>query len=580
MADDTAQRLQGLEEKVDELLRRVAELETAPPVLRAGPAKPPDAPLQPVVWAPKSAPPVPPAADQPVDSGGSQFDLEDLLGGRVLGWIGGSAIVLGFVFFLVMAVSRGWSDEPTRVVLAFLGSTLLLGAGLFLYERKGQTQAALAAVGSAIAALYASVTAATQLYDLIAPAAGLAVAVVIGAAATAIAVRWNSRVVAGIGIVGALLAPVLVDAGTSTVALAFMAIALCSAVGVLLWRKWDWLAAAAFLASVPQLVYWIDETYADHLGRVLVVLTLFWLLYVVAAIGYELRVPVRTLRASSASLLLANAVLISAVGYIVLHDRHHADAATAWVIALALVHVVLGAVGFRGRMSSEIGALLAAVGIGLSAIGLALALSGPALVVGWSVEAVMLAWVARRTDERRAVAGVALFLVLAVAHVLIVEAPPQALLVGVDSLPQAIVGIAVVALAALGILLLLPPDEEAWARPFLEGLVAVALVYLPSVAIVDAWTTGDASNPGQTPQLLLSALWGVVGLCALVVGLVRDERRLRLGGLILLAIAVAKVFLFDLTTLESIYRVLSFIALGLLLLSAAFAYQRLRRTVQ
>src|SRR3954470_2472453 len=88
MADDTAQRLQGLEEKVDELLRRVAELETAPPVLRAGPTKPPDAPLQPVVWAPKSAPPpVPPAADQPVDSGGSQFDLEDLLGGRVLGWI-------------------------------------------------------------------------------------------------------------------------------------------------------------------------------------------------------------------------------------------------------------------------------------------------------------------------------------------------------------------------------------------------------------------------------------------------------------------------------------------------------------
>jgi uncharacterized membrane protein len=580
MGDDTAERLERLEEKVDELLRRVANLEAATPPSRADRTQAVGAPLQPAARAAPTAREASQAADQPRDRGRSQLDLEDLLGGRVLGWIGGSAIVLGAVFFLVMAVGRGWIDEPTRIVLAFLGSALLFGAGLYLYERKGQTQAALAAVASAIAAFYASVTAATQLYDLIAPALGLAVAVVIGAAATAIAVRWNSRVVAGVGIVGALLAPVLVDAGTSTVALAFMAIALCASTGVLLWRRWDWLAVAAFVASVPQLVYWIAETYDDHLGRVLVVLTLFWLLYVVAAIGYELRVPVRTLRASSAALLLANAVLISAAGYVVLHERHHADAATAWVVAVALVHVVLGVVGFRGRMSNEIGALLVAVGIGLSAIGLALALSGPALVLGWSVEAVVLAWVARRTDERRAVAGVALFLVLAVAHVLLVEAPPEALLIGVDSLPQAVVGIALVALAALGISLLLPPAGNTWARPLLHGLVAVALVYLPSVAIVDTWTTGDASNPGQTPQLLLSALWGVIGLCALLAGLVRDERRLRLGGLMLLAIAVAKVFLFDLTTLESIYRVLSFIALGLLLLSAAFAYQRLRRTVQ
>jgi uncharacterized membrane protein len=167
---------------------------------------------------------------------------------------------------------------------------------------------------------------------------------------------------------------------------------------------------------------------------------------------------------------------------------------------------------------------------------------------------------------------VLLFLVLATGHVLLVEAPPSALLVGVDSLAQAVVGIAAVAIAALAVERLLP---GAWTFA-LRGLAAVALVYLPSIAIVDTWTTGDASDPGQTAQLLLSALWGLTGLAALVVGLVRDERRLRLAGFGLLAIAVAKVFLFDLTTLESIYRVASFIALGLLLLTAAFAYQRLR----
>jgi LPXTG-motif cell wall-anchored protein len=37
------------------------------------------------------------------------------------------------------------------------------------------------------------------------------------------------------------------------------------------------------------------------------------------------------------------------------------------------------------------------------------------------------------------------------------------------------------------------------------------------------------------------------------------------------------VFAYDLSELESIYRALSFIALGLLLLGGAFAYQRIRK---
>ncbi len=41
-------------------------------------------------------------------------------------------------------------------------------------------------------------------------------------------------------------------------------------------------------------------------------------------------------------------------------------------------------------------------------------------------------------------------------------------------------------------------------------------------------------------------------------------------------VTIAKVFLYDLSTLESIARVVSFMVLGLLLLAGAFAYQRLR----
>ena len=181
--------------------------------------------------------------------------------------------------------------------------------------------------------------------------------------------RWESREIAAIGIIGALLSPVLVDSGTSGVALAFMAIALVSATGVLLWKKWDWLAVAAFVTSVPQLVAWLDDSYRDSLLLALGVLGCFWVVYVVAAVGFELRVPTEKLRFSSASLLLADAILTAGAGWLMLDGADHGDAATGWVIGVAVVHVALGAATFRGRISREIALLLLAVGIGLSAIG-------------------------------------------------------------------------------------------------------------------------------------------------------------------------------------------------------------------
>src|SRR5205814_7633805 len=122
---------------------------------RAPVPAPPAAPMHPP--AAPAAPAMP--AREPVRA--PDVNLEELFGGRVLAWLGGSAVVLGAVFFLVMAVSRGWIDEPTRVVLAFVGSTALLAAALWLYERQGQTQAALAAAAAALASLYASITVGT-----------------------------------------------------------------------------------------------------------------------------------------------------------------------------------------------------------------------------------------------------------------------------------------------------------------------------------------------------------------------------------------------------------------------------------
>ncbi len=564
---------------LERLEQRIGRLEEARPA-------PPARPVVPRVPAGQAGRPEPPSA--PVarpEPKRRDVDFEELLGGRLLAWVGGLAILVGIVFFVAMAVRRGWIGEEMRVVLAFLGSGALVGVGLYLFVSQGRTQASLAAVASGLAGLYASDVAATRLYDLVSPAVGLACAGLIGALGTAIAIRWRTELVGAIGILGALASPILVQAETSGATLAFMAIALVAAVGVLLWQRWDWLAAGAFVLSAPQLAVWIEDTFREELGLALVVLTLFWALYVVAAIGYELRVPVPTLRASSATLLLANAVLFAGGGWLMLHDSDHEHGATAWVIGAAIVHVVLGGFGFRQRMSREIATMVVAVGIGLSAVAAGLALDGPALVVGWSVEAAVLAWVASATREWRALIGTVVFLSLAGAHILTVEAEPESLYRGVDDLVEATVALVVFAAAALVAARFVPATlGKSYAqldlKQLLEAVAALAIVYLGSVAIVDLTREAEtAAEPGQTPQVLLSAYWALLGFGSLLFGLLRDDRRFRIAGFGLLAAAIAKVFLFDLSTLESIYRVLSFIALGLLLLAAAFAYQRIRARV-
>ena len=418
---DLAKQVEALERSLHALERRINKLESeeAPepalaPEIRTEPAAPIVAlnpALEPVLVV---SPAMPPPPSEPVTSPPFEFDFEQLLGARLLAWVGGIAVVLGAVFFVTMAIHRGWIGEGMRVLLAFLCSTALLGAGVWLHERQGRTQTAKIMVAAAIAAQYASLTAATALYDLVSPIEGFLIAGLVGAVASAIAIRWKSVQIAGIGILGALLAPVLVDAGTSLAALVFMALALMSAIAVVIWERWPWLATLAYFVSLPQLLLWIHDSHEHHTYRALVVLLAFWLLYMLAAIGYDLRVASERLRVPSAMLAFSNVVVTSAAGYAVLRSDISDNAATSWVLVMAAVHIVLGfAIAWRRSSAKEVALLAAAIGIGLSAIGLALALDGPALVSCWAVEAALLAWLARRTGSARAVAAALGFLILA-----------------------------------------------------------------------------------------------------------------------------------------------------------------------
>ncbi|MDQ6750133.1 MAG: DUF2339 domain-containing protein, partial [Actinomycetota bacterium] len=226
---------------------------------------------------------------------------------------------------------------------------------------------------------------------------------------------------------------------------------------------------------------------------------------------------------------------------------------------------------------------LDAVGLLVAFYLTAVTLDGAALVVAWAFEAAALAHIARRTRDAVAAIGAPVHLAAAAGLALLAVAPPAALVDGLEDPVAAAAALGAVAVAALRL-------ADLWrAEPVLRWGVglgsAVTLLYLGSAELVTQYQPGTEQLVGdialsvrQQGQLLLSMLWSLVGVAGLLVGLRADRRPLRLGALALLGVAIAKVFVYDLSALTSVYRVVSFIALGLFLLLGAFAHQRLRRS--
>jgi uncharacterized membrane protein len=69
-------------------------------------------------------------------------------------------------------------------------------------------------------------------------------------------------------------------------------------------------------------------------------------------------------------------------------------------------------------------------------------------------------------------------------------------------------------------------------------------------------------------------------LALFTAGMVMRERMYRWIGLGILACALGRVFIFDVWKLETLYRILSFLALGVVLLVVGFIYSKYQEKIR
>lgn len=104
----------------------------------------------------------------------------------------------------------------------------------------------------------------------------------------------------------------------------------------------------------------------------------------------------------------------------------------------------------------------------------------------------------------------------------------------------------------------------------------VLLLWILSSELIHLLSVADQKD---VFKLGISILWAVYALVAVVTGIVKKSKDLRVGGIALFALTLVKLFLYDLEHLSTLSKTVVLVALGLLLLIISFLYTKYRHLI-
>ncbi|MBD0415834.1 DUF2339 domain-containing protein [Oryzicola mucosus] len=198
------------------------------------------------------------AASVPAETVAAKPDIETALGTRWAVWVGGVALALGGVFLVRYSIEAGYFGPAARLTLAALFGLVLIGGGEFIRRTgfkvpvQGAAAAYIPAILTAAGAftLFGVVYAAYGVYGFLGPVPAFLLMGLIGVATIA-ASLVHGRALAGVGLLGSFVTPMLVDSQAPNVwaLFGYLAIVLAATAVIARMRSWSFLMAAAFVGT-------------------------------------------------------------------------------------------------------------------------------------------------------------------------------------------------------------------------------------------------------------------------------------------------------------------------------------------
>jgi len=601
--DSDRNQLQELQLLVRELTSRVYRIERAMGIesVPAAPqpqSPPPPAPSIPVPQPLPETQPMPRIPTQPVLTAPAEAvaNLESRIGSHWLNRIGIAAVLIGVSYFLKFAFDNNWIGPAGRVTIGLLaGITVVIWSERFRSRGYKIFSYSLKAVG--VGVLYLSLWAAFQVYSLIPNGAASMAMLAVTSATAVLALTQDAEILGAFALAGGFITPVLLSTGQNKELQLFSYLVLLDFATLVLvaLKPWRRLLLLSYVGTVLLYVGWYSSFYdRSQLRLTLGFATLFFAIFAIAPL---IALPAKNERSlfSILSLLLA---LVNAGVYFLQVEAMYEQIdkrVTAWfALALAVVYIFLSRqvrVRYRDPAAAQaLHSLHLALAIGFITIAIPIRMDAHWITIGWFVEAAVLLWVADRIHSDFLNAFAVGALVLAVVRLLFIDNFYSTRLIFNARMATHAVAIAVLAILAwYGSK---RNDERG------RTSVALAIVALNALALIalsrevaDYYAqqmAGMRPMPGQWNQsgwlnlrrveisrdFTYSALWMGYGAMLMLIGFWRRSAFVRWQALLLIAVTIVKVFVYDVSQLDRGYRIVSFIVLGVLLLAISFVYQR------
>jgi uncharacterized membrane protein len=564
-----------------------ANLQANPPESRAGTSSVPPPPPRPPR---EGAPDYRTAASTFRNS----HDLEGTIGRLWFNRVGIFALLFGVAFFLKYAFENNWIGPSVRVVLGLLAGIAVIiwserfrnrGSTLFSYSLK--------AVG--VGTLYLSTWGAYQVYRLVPSEAAFFAMIVVTVFTVILAVTQEAEILAVYGMIGGFLTPVLLSTGENHEAVLFtyiclLDLAILVIVSMKPWRRLMW---GSFAGTWSLYAAWFGEYYTQPQRP----LTVFFasLFFIILATVPLFTPLTRSRWHKGFSVTLTLLPLANAAAFFVALDAMYwndRDTLTWYALALAAAYLLLAgqfkrrAGGGEPETLNLTSLLHIAIAVGFVTIAIPLKLHAHWITIGWLMEAAALLSISvpARADFLRYFAAATL--ALGVFRLLLVDQFHVTTLLLNARFGTYLVAIGIMAgMVAVGNRF--ASEAE---KPFFR-IASVVLNLLALVALsleahdyfgrqLTAYDHTSTGGYGPFQQIefarnfTFSAIWLAYGACLMAFGFWRRTAFVRWQALVLIAFTIGKVFLFDISSLGTGYRIMSFMALGVVLMAISYVYSR------
>ncbi len=546
-------------------------------------------------------------------------NIEQYLGGNWLVRIGIFALILGVGFFLQHAFSNNWINHQSQIATGILISCVLIFFGDFFAKRYPIYSFALS--GGGVAVLYLTIFIGSTVYEIInSPYISMLMLVLTSAISVRLSFLRSSQTLAVLGLIGALLAPLLIydsqilsevsgitfsEPEDSNLLVYYLFVISLSVLVISFFKDWRFFRILSILGSYQLLGTW-NELYKDNISMInsFSFLTVNFFMHFLITIGYFIRKNVIP------KIWEYSTISLNPLIYLLITNNLLKTDNSSWlgiiILCIGLLYFIFAYASYiRSHYEITLSSML--IGVGLICIfsAIPVQLSGSIVTILFSIQALVLLWLSIRLKSwELQTFSFSIFLVVIFRLLFIdfsnFELGDYQIIFNERFLVFFVVILCLIIssyfyyleinkfqLYSKNIFFKFTEKNIQTLKTNLsiKNLFILSLIFTNflivwsiSFEITSVFDSNifelDSDTKSYAKGLGLTIFWGMYASILLVIGISKRSYQIRSAAIFLLGIPVVKLFIYDTFNLEQIYRIISYVFLGILLIIGGFIYQK------